>query len=270
MALKTENKASAPAHEPSAAVRFGPDGLVRCQALVVGYRAKPLLPPIDLQLQRGCFVVVVGRNGAGKSTWFKTLLGLLPPVSGRVIPARRGLRFAYVPQAADIDPLLPLRAREVVAQGRLHQWSFLRPWATAADHQACDRALEQAEVSDLANQPFRDLSRGQRQRVLFARMLATDADLALLDEPTAAMDATAEQSALELLAELTRQRNMAVVVVSHALDAAEGFADQVLLLDPDGQKVIFGPHQAVADQAAYRRQLHRVRPPAERGRAHAS
>lgn len=227
--------------------------VLRCESLVVGWGGRALLPPIDLQLRRAEFVAVVGRNGAGKSTWFKTLLGLIPPVAGRVTHSSADLQLAYVPQSAGIDEILPLRACDVVQQGRLRGWSFLRPVASRADREACRRALQDAEVQDLTDRPFRSLSKGQRQRVLFARMLATEADLALLDEPTAAMDAVAEHGAIELLARLARQRDMAIVVVSHAPQVATDHADRILLLDAASQTVLWGTRDELSDHDAFRR-----------------
>src|SRR5687768_7587434 len=169
--------------------------LVACRELVIGYRRKALVPPINLTIARGALWVVLGRNGAGKTTWFRTLLGVMPPVSGRIERAP-GLRIAYVPQRLGLDAILPVAARDIVAWGRLSGWSFLRPLAGPTDREACTAALAKAGAADLAGHSFRDLSEGQKQKVLFARMLATDADLVVLDEPTAAMDAVAERDAM--------------------------------------------------------------------------
>lgn len=225
---------------------------------MVGWGGRPLLPAIDLALCEGQLVSVVGRNGAGKSTWFKTLLGLIPPVSGRVTRCRPGLRLSYVPQSAGLDPILPLRVSDVVRQGRLRGWGFLRPWASRGDCSQCDRALRDAEAADLARLPFHDLSKGQQQRVLFARMLAAEPEIALLDEPTAAMDLAAERSAMELLSRLARERRMAVVVVSHAPQVATDHADRILLLDAATQTVVWGRRREVLASDAFQRH-HRPR-----------
>ena len=223
---------------------------LRCEALVVGWAGTPLLPSIDLTIDRGVLLTVVGRNGAGKTTWFKTLLGLTPPVSGKVVRAP-GLRVAYVPQSSAIDSVLPIRARDVVLWGRLSGWSFLRPLPSKADREACERAIEDASVSDFAHKPYRDLSKGQRQLVLFARMLATDADVSLLDEPTAAMDAVAEREAMERLARLAHEKNKAIIVVSHALEVACQHADRVLHLDRHHDEVFLGTPAEVLSHASF-------------------
>jgi zinc transport system ATP-binding protein len=227
--------------------------LIACEQLAVGYGARPLLPPFDLQVKRGSFVVVVGRNGSGKSTWFKTLLGAQPPVSGRVVKAP-GLRSAYVPQSSAIDAILPLRAHEVVLWGRLSGWSFLRPFATRADRAAADRAIEAAGASAFAHRPYRELSEGQKQRVLLARVLATEAELVLLDEPTAAMDAVAERETMERLAQLAKGHRIGVVVVSHQLRVASEYADTVLFMDREGPTVLVGDARSVFCHDAFIRQ----------------
>ncbi len=223
---------------------------IRCEALVVGWAGTPLLPAIDLTIERGALLTVVGRNGAGKTTWFKTLLGLTPPVSGKVVRAP-GLRVAYVPQSSAIDAVLPIRARDVVLWGRLSGWSFLRPRPSKADRDACERAIEEASVSDFAHKPYRDLSKGQRQRVLFARMLASDADVSLLDEPTAAMDAVAEREAMARLRRLAHEKHKAIIVVSHALEVACQHSDRVLHLDRHHGEVFLGTPQEVLSHASF-------------------
>jgi zinc transport system ATP-binding protein len=228
--------------------------LLRCQRLVVGHDGRALLPPFDLEIRRGSFVMVVGRNGSGKTTFFRTLTGLLSPVSGAI---RRlpGLRVAYVGQGASLDRILPLRARDVVSWGQLGGWSFVRLPSPARTRAACERALAEAGVAELADRPFRDLSEGQKQRVLLARMLATDPHVGFLDEPTAAMDAVAEQAAIAHLAALAHDRGLAIVVVSHVLGLARRHADQVLFLDRDDRVIIGGPPATVFEHPSFRRQF---------------
>src|SRR5690606_4192086 len=133
-----------------------------CRGLVVGWNKKPLLPPIDVPIRRGRFVAVVGRNGSGKSTWFKTLLGENPPIAGSIERSPALQHIAYVPQTTVFDRILPLRARDVVMQGRLHCNNFFRPFASRNDRAVVQRALAEAGAEDLAMETFRELSKGQR------------------------------------------------------------------------------------------------------------
>jgi zinc transport system ATP-binding protein len=227
--------------------------ILRCEGLVVGWQGVALLPPIDVALERGSLLAVVGRNGSGKTTWFRTVLGLVPPIAGRVVLETPRPRLAYVPQSLEVDPALPLRAREVVAWGRLDGASWWKTLPSRADRETAARALEEAGASDLAERRFHDLSKGERQRVLFARMLAREPDLALLDEPTSAMDAVAERDAVHLLERLARRRGTSIVLVSHSVDVAAHHADRILLLDRVAREITLGPRDEVLASEAYLR-----------------
>jgi len=224
--------------------------LLSSRALGVGYAGRPLLPPIDLEVRRGEFWAVVGRNGSGKSTWFRTMLGLHRPLAGRVERAQ-DLRLAYVAQRIKFDDLYPIEVREVVAMGRTRGGSFLQP-IHPGERAAVDGALEAVGAGDLGARTFRSLSEGQKQRVLLARMIASEADLVFLDEPTAAMDAVAEREAMRLLHDLRDRYGLAMVVVSHYLDVVSKYADKVLFLDPDVQAVVVGTPSEVFDHPAFR------------------
>jgi zinc transport system ATP-binding protein len=226
------------------------DDVVECRGVVLGYRGKPLLPAFDLSLKRGCVWLVVGRNGSGKTTFVRTVLGLLRPVSGRVV-TRPKLRMSYVPQASAIDGSVPVRGGDVTAWGRLRGWGFVRPWRSNDDRTALRRALADIDASALERKRFGEMSGGQQQRVLISQMLAGDAEVAFLDEPTAAMDATSERTTYKRLRELVHQRGMAAVVVTHAVAVAAPFADHIAFFDPDdpsqkGGRVHLGDSAEVA------------------------
>jgi zinc transport system ATP-binding protein len=232
--------------------------LVACRRLEVGHRGRALLPAFDLVVRPGELMLVVGRNGSGKSTFASTLLGLLSPVAGSV--ERGAARLAYVPQAAAIDPAIPLRVRDLVAWGRLRRWRFVKPWLTAADREACQRAMADMAVADLATRRIAELSGGQLQRVLLARMLAGDAQLAVLDEPTAAMDAVSERAAFRRLRELAHERRLGIVVITHEVAVAAPFADSIAFFDPDhdGGKVDVGVATDIAGLPRFRALFGRV------------
>jgi len=204
---------------------------------------------MDLSIRRGQVLGVIGRNGAGKSTFFKTLMGLHAPLGGR-LRAAATLRRAYVPQVSALDAVLPVRAREVVSWGRLSGWSFLRR-SSAADRDAVERAIVDAEASAFADRPYAELSEGQKQRILLARLLAADAELLLLDEPTAAMDPVAERHTYARLGRLAHEHGKAVVVIAHAVGVVARAADELLWLDRDGGHVVHGPPADVLGNDAF-------------------
>jgi zinc transport system ATP-binding protein len=224
--------------------------LMRCEGLQVGYAGKALLPPIDLEIHPGEFWAVLGRNGSGKSTWFKTALGLLPPVAGAVRWPSGEVPVSYLAQRMSFDELFPVTVAEVVGMARMRGWSFLRPAGAGA---AVRRALEEVDAVELARRTFRSLSEGQKQRVLIARTVAAGARLAFLDEPTAAMDAVAEGEAMALVDRLRSEHDMAVVIVSHHLGVARRFATRALFVDDDSDTVIVGSADEVFAHPAFTR-----------------
>lgn len=243
-----------PGETPAAAPAQQGELLISCEDLAVGYGETPILPAFSLKIHKGSFISVVGRNGSGKSTWFKTLLGMIPPVSGRVIRHRPDLKWSYVPQTIGIDSVLPMRPNEMVIWGRLRGWNFLRPFSTSEERKVAEAAIDTAGARSFAHRPYRELSEGQKQRALLARVIASEAEFVLLDEPTAAMDAVAEQQTMERLVRLAREQNMAVVVVSHDLSLAARHADVMVFLDRETPSIIVGDSQTVFCSSAFRHQ----------------
>ena len=219
--------------------------LVRCERLVVGFARRARLPPIELAIEPGEVLLVVGHNGAGKTTLVRTLLGLIRPLSGTVV-RRAGLRCTYVPQATAIDALVPLQVGELVGWGAQRGWSFLRPWARAGGKPSIEPSIE------ALRRRFGELSGGQRQRVLLARLVAGDAELAVLDEPTASMDGPASAATFAALRRLAAERGTSSIVVSHAAAAAAPHVDRIALLDPEGGGLTIGPPGEIAEAPRFR------------------
>jgi ABC-type Mn2+/Zn2+ transport system ATPase subunit len=213
--------------------------LIRAAALQVGYGGAAMLPPLTVDVRPGELWAVIGPNGAGKSTFVRTLLGLTRPVGGAVERAP-GLRLAYVPQQEALDPIFPVAVRDFVLMGRQGPGGVFGR-ASAADHAAVDAALADAGAAALAGRQLRDLSGGQRQRVLMARALARDADLVILDEPTAALDLPSERDVLALIEKVRARRGAAVVMVTHLVEDGLERADRALLLDRDHDVALAAP-----------------------------
>jgi zinc transport system ATP-binding protein len=224
--------------------------IVACRSLEIGYGGKSILPAIDLTVRQREFWAVIGRNGSGKTSLLRTVLGLIPAAHGS-ITRKPGLRLSYLPQRSSIDELYPLLAREVVEMGVERGFSFLG-FTRKMEIGEITRALDAMGVGDLAERPFRQLSEGQKQRILFARVAASRADLAILDEPTSAMDMIAEREAFGLLDDLRRRQGMTIVIVSHYLGLARSFASHAVLVDRDARAVVVGTGDEVFANRIFR------------------
>jgi ABC-type Mn2+/Zn2+ transport system ATPase subunit len=205
---------------------------VRARSLGVGYPGDVVVAGIDLLVATGTSLALVGTNGSGKSTLLRTLVGLLRPLVGelRILGAEPGAsprRVAYLAQARETGFILPLRAIDVVRMARFpHLGLWRRP--SAHDEDLVRRSMTRMGVDHLAESPLRSLSGGQRQRVYLAQVLAHEADLILLDEPNAGLDAAGlELYQRAFAAEL--HRGAALVTATHDISEAIEY-DQVLLL----------------------------------------
>jgi ABC-type Mn2+/Zn2+ transport system ATPase subunit len=201
--------------------------------LVVGYGAERVVEGITLSLLPGQALALVGTNGSGKSTLLKTLLGLIPSVGGSLevlqgSPGSRPKRIAYLRQAHGARFVVPIRAIEVVRMGRFASLGLLGR-TSDRDRQLVRDAMAHMEITDLADQPLQSLSGGQQQRVYLAQVLAHDADLLVLDEPTAGLDMGGRERYLALV-DAARARGAAVVTATHDIGEAAA-CDQVLLLN---------------------------------------
>jgi len=205
---------------------------IAARDLSVGYRGVPLVAGIYLVVPSHSSLALVGTNGSGKSTLLRTLVGLLPAVAGSlvVLGARPGgapRRLAYGAQFHASGFVLPLRAIEVVRMARYPERGLLGR-LRSEDHDLVEWAMETMGVRDLARSPLRSLSGGQQQRVYLAQALARQADLVVLDEPTAGLDAGGRELYLQAFAaELAR--GASIVTATHDIAEAAEY-DQVLLL----------------------------------------
>jgi zinc transport system ATP-binding protein len=226
---------------------------VRCKGLVVGHHGVGLLPPFDVEIRPGEVVLVVGRNGSGKSTFVRTVLGLQRPVGGELWRDPE-IAMAYVPQASALDAIVPVRAADVVGWGRMRRWDFVKPWRRHGDAAACAGAMTELGVAELARRRLAELSGGQAQRVMLSRLIAGEAKLAVLDEPTAAMDARGERATYARLRTIAHARGVGVLVVTHAVAVAARYADRIVFFDPDteeGGRVDVGRTSEVSVHAGF-------------------
>ena len=199
--------------------------------LAVGYDGRAVLSGISLPVAFGSFTALLGANGSGKSTLLKTILGLLPPVSGRMQIASSAI-FGYVPQAVAFDPLYPLTGFDVALMGVYRRVPPARR-IPRSEREFVRECLHATGAETFADGRFSELSGGQKQRVLIARALATQANVLVLDEPTAGVDAAAKHTLLEFISQLHRSRELTILLVTHDLPLVRKHAQQVVWLHED-------------------------------------
>ncbi|UHA74632.1 metal ABC transporter ATP-binding protein [Paenibacillus sp. 481] len=219
---------------------------LRVQGLTVAYQKKPVLRNVSFEIPEGKLIGIIGPNGAGKSTLIKSVLGLIPKVSGDVEIygkpyADTRKRVGYVPQRESVDWDFPTNALDVVMMGRYgHLGWFKRPGAK--EKEIAMDCLSKVGMADFAQRQISQLSGGQQQRVFLARALAQNADLYFMDEPFVGVDAMTEKAIINLLNEL-KQQGKTVLVVHHDLATVKEYFDWVMLLNVD--MIDYGPTEDV-------------------------
>jgi ABC-type Mn2+/Zn2+ transport system ATPase subunit len=209
---------------------------VEIENVTVAYNGKVALHSASLQLQAGSIHGLVGMNGSGKSTLFKAIMGFVKPTTGRVLidglpilQAQKRNLVAYVPQSEEVDWNFPVSVYDVVMMGRYGQMNFLRI-PRSIDKQFVRSSLERVEMWDLRDRQIGELSGGQKKRTFFARALAQQGTVLLLDEPFAGVDIKTEKMMIDLLIEL-RQSGHIILVSTHDLASISTFCDRVILIN---------------------------------------
>jgi zinc transport system ATP-binding protein len=219
----------------------------------VSIAGRPILRGVDLSVESGEFVALMGANGSGKSTLVRAVTGLWPVTRGKLElfgtpydDFHEWHRLGYVPQRSSASSGVPATVWELVASGRITRRRLLRP-LSRADRDAITEAIEIVGLTDRRNAGVSSLSGGQQQRVLIARALAGQPDLLLLDEPTAGVDLPNQVALADALRTL-KARGATIVLVAHELGPLEPLIDRALVLR-DGRVVYDGP--ALSQESAH-------------------
>ena len=201
-----------------------------CEGLAVGYSGKPLCNGFDLEINNGDYICIVGENGAGKSTLIKTLVGLIPAISGKVL--LRGdidkSDIGYLPQQREMQKDFPASVWEVVLSGCLDRLGF-KPFYGHKERKLAADAIRELDLEDIKNESFRELSGGQRQRVLLARAIAGSKKVLVLDEPITGLDPVAAAHLYQLLNRLN-QNGTTIITISHDISKALSAANKLLIM----------------------------------------
>ncbi|GHD80709.1 iron complex transport system ATP-binding protein [Salinibacterium amurskyense] len=207
------------------------------EKVTLNYGGRDIVSNLSVEIPDGKVTVIVGANACGKSTLLRGLSRLLRPASGHVTLDGRDIHSVPSKEIAQVVGILPqspiapegITVRDLVARGRYPHQGWFQQWS-AADEAAVEHALEATDTAQLAARRIEELSGGQRQRVWIAMALSQDPDILLLDEPTTFLDVRHQLDALDVLADLNRERGTTIVMVLHELSLAARYADHMILM----------------------------------------
>jgi iron complex transport system ATP-binding protein len=228
---------------------------ITIRGLSHSYGNGPVLDGLDLVIEQGEFVAVVGPNGSGKTTLLRAAAGILDTrgtieIFGRPLKSysRKALAriLAVVPQQTPVD--FPFTVEEVVLMGRSPHLGLMER-EKERDRETARRAMELTDVGRLAARRLDGLSGGERQRVIIARAVCQQPRIILLDEPTSSLDLSHQLGVMEIMKGLAREAEMTVVMVSHDLNLAALYGDRILLLK-DGRALGLGRPSEVLTPAS--------------------
>ncbi len=211
--------------------------IIRLENVTVRYHNIAVLESINIDINTGDFLAVLGPNGGGKTTLLKVILGLIEPDEGSIRifgdPVaelnKHRQNIGYVPQISSADQNFPAKVKDVVMMGRYGKIGlFKRPGRI--DKKAVESAMERIKILDIADVPVSRLSGGQRQRVFLARALATEPEILILDEPTTGVDSMTSESLYELLHEL-HDKNITILIVSHDIGVVASHVTSITCLN---------------------------------------
>jgi ABC-type Mn2+/Zn2+ transport system ATPase subunit len=204
------------------------------KGLQMGYHGNVVLKSVDVVLETGKIIGIIGLNGSGKSTFIKGILGIVSKMSGTVTFFNQSLnavrnRIAYVPQRESVDWDFPISVKELVEMGVYQPTKWWKK-SSAADQEKIKQAIEKVGLTAFASRQIGQLSGGQQQRAFVARALVQDADLIIMDEPFVGIDMSSQEAILLLLQEL-RNEGKTILIVHHDLATVANYFDKVMLFN---------------------------------------
>ena len=225
--------------------------LIECKNLSLGYENGAIISRMNFRVNAGEYLCIEGENGAGKSTLIKAILGLKRPLEGEIImDGVLQSELGYLPQQTHVQRDFPASVYEVVISGFAGGLGG-RCFYSKAEHAMAKRAIERLEMTEYTKRCYRELSGGQQQRVLLARAICGAKKILVLDEPVAGLDPVATKNMYDIINELNRKEGLTIIMVSHDVEVATGYATQVLKMTSDGYS-IFRPRQTKQQKAERR------------------
>lgn len=206
--------------------------------VAIGYGGNPILNEINFSLKTGEFTVLFGPNGCGKTTLFKTILRIIPPLQGNIVYGDDCLpRFGYVPQRQYLDEIYPFTVEEVVSMGTFGQ---IRPFfpTAKANRNWVEQCLTDVGMLGLKRDFFSEMSGGQKQRILIARALATRPNVLLLDEPITGVDILAQKMIMDLISALHKKHRLTIMMVTHEIYSIPKWIGKIIWINDSKVSII--------------------------------
>ncbi len=212
--------------------------LIKASNLSVGYRGVSVCDNISFEVEKGDYLCIVGENGSGKSTLVKTILGLIPPIKGKITKGNElnQNEVGYLPQQSESSAIFPASVDEIILsgfQGRLSKRFFY----SKKEKELAAKYIEKMNILPLRKKLFSTLSGGQRQKVLLARAMCACERLLLLDEPVTGLDPLAQKDLYRMISKINQEDKTAIVMISHDIENVLEYANKILYI---GNKVFYG------------------------------
>ncbi len=209
-----------------------------------------VLKKVNISIEEGKFIGVIGPNGGGKTTFLKLIMGLLDPTRGKIRifnenPSTFKKNIGYVPQSTSIDKTLPVSTYEFILLGAVSFSNWIGKYPPSI-HKRCETLLKMLNLSDLKGHSVGTLSGGEMQKALFARALISDPKLLILDEPTSNIDEESEKIIFDLL--LSYKKKKTILMVNHDLETVVKNVDSILVVE---KSIIEKSKKSLCNHVAY-------------------
>lgn len=226
--------------------------LIKCENLKIGYNDKTVLSDLNFEINENDYLYIIGENGSGKSTLIKSILKLQKPLDGKIeyCPNLKANEIGYLPQQSSIQRDFPAGVEEIVLSGCINRLG-VKPFYSSKHRKKARHNMELMRIENIRNESYQSLSGGQQQRVLLARALTASSKALLLDEPVTGLDPIAASDMYSLIETINKEYRIAVIMVSHDINAAFKYATHILHLSSSG--VFFGTKEEYRNSEFHKR-----------------
>lgn len=209
--------------------------IIKTENLSLSYDSKEVINNLNIEINKGDYVCVIGENGSGKSTLIKALLKLIKPTNGSIILSNELIdgNIGYLPQQSNDKTDFPASVNEIVMSGFQNSFNLL-PFYSKQQKEKADSAYKLLGIEHLKNVSFNELSGGQKQRVLLARSFCASENILILDEPVSGLDPVITKEFYEIIKHLNENNNTTIIMVTHDIQVIDKYANKVLHLYENG------------------------------------